>query len=141
MSGKGWIAVDLDGTLAHYEGWQGPDHVGAPIPAMVARVKAWLAEGRDVRIFTARVAVEDPVELERVLIPIRAFCACHIGQELPVTNVKDFGMAELWDDRAKQVLPNTGQAVDELFHDASLRVRRLGAQVTELEGRIANALL
>ena len=52
---RGWIGVDLDGTLAEYNGWQGPANIGAPIPAMVERVKAWLEEGRDVRIFTARV--------------------------------------------------------------------------------------
>lgn len=28
--------------------------------------------------------------------------------ELAVTNVKDFGMAELWDDRAVRVLTNQG---------------------------------
>lgn len=54
MSNKGWIGVDLDGTLAHYDGWKGPEHIGAPIPAMVERVKAWLAEGKEVRISTAR---------------------------------------------------------------------------------------
>ncbi len=32
----------------------------------------------------------------------------HIGKELEITNVKDFGMIELWDDRAVQVIPNTG---------------------------------
>lgn len=52
---SGWIGVDLDGTLAHYSGWQGIDHIGAPIAPMVERVKRWLAEGRSVKIFTARV--------------------------------------------------------------------------------------
>lgn len=35
---KGWIGVDLDGTLAHYEGWKGVEHIGEPIPAMVERI-------------------------------------------------------------------------------------------------------
>jgi hypothetical protein len=55
MSTQGWIGVDLDGTMAYYDGWKGADHIGEPIPAMVERVKRWLAEGREVRIFTARV--------------------------------------------------------------------------------------
>jgi hypothetical protein len=55
MSTQGWIGVDLDGTLAHYDGWKGADHIGEPIPAMVERVKRWLAEGKTVKIFTARV--------------------------------------------------------------------------------------
>lgn len=54
MSG-GWIGVDLDGTLATYDGWVSADHVGEPVPAMVERVQQWLAEGREVRIFTARI--------------------------------------------------------------------------------------
>ena len=41
---NGWIGVDLDGTLAHYEGWQGETHIGAPISAMVERVKRWLGD-------------------------------------------------------------------------------------------------
>jgi len=53
---NGWIGVDLDGTLAYYDEWRGLYHIGEPIPAMVDRVKRWLAEGRDVRIFTARVS-------------------------------------------------------------------------------------
>ena len=52
---SGWIGVDLDGTLAEYGGWKGPDHIGPPVPKMLERVKSWIAEGRDVRIFTARV--------------------------------------------------------------------------------------
>ena len=51
-----WIGVDLDGTLARYEQYEGPMSIGEPIPEMVDRVKAWLAAGREVRIFTARVS-------------------------------------------------------------------------------------
>lgn len=25
---SGWIGVDLDGTLAGYDGWVGPEHIG-----------------------------------------------------------------------------------------------------------------
>lgn len=52
---SGWIGVDLDGTIAEYHGWVSPTHIGAPIPKMVERVKVWLSEGKEVRIFTARV--------------------------------------------------------------------------------------
>lgn len=103
----GWIAVDLDGTLAHYDGWKGADHIGAPIPAMLERVLAWLSDGRDVRIFTARVS--DPAGLEAIVAAIDAWCEKHVGQKMPVTNVKDFGMIELWDDRAVSVETNTGR--------------------------------
>ena len=127
---QGWIGVDLDGTLACW----GPGHnedvrrIGAPIPAMVARVKAWLAEGREVRIVTARVARDfgHPVEaylavgcdsegqfVNQQLALIEAWCARHLGAILPVTAQKDFGMVELWDDRCVQVEPNLGTRRDE----------------------------
>ena len=63
---KGYIAVDLDGTLAFYDHWRGVEHVGEPIPAMVQRVRQWLSEGKDVRIFTARVSVQEGRDLNIV---------------------------------------------------------------------------
>lgn len=106
----GWIGVDLDATLAHYGGWKGQGHIGEPIPAMVSRVKGWLAEDKEVRIFTARVAEmgRQPEEIEAERAAIQDWCEKHIGQRLAVTCSKDFGMIELWDDRCVQVLPNTG---------------------------------
>ena len=104
----GWIGVDLDGTLAHYTGWQGIEHVGAPIMPMVNRVRAWLADGHEVRIFTARVSCDEP-ERTACIAAIDEWASEHIGQTLRVTNVKDFGMVELWDDRAVQVEMNTGK--------------------------------
>lgn len=107
---SGWIGVDLDGTLAWYEGWkESSDEIGAPIPAMVDRVKKWLEEGREVRIFTARAA--QPAQIPA----IKAWCRKHLGVELAVTNCKDSAMRELWDDRCVQVQPNTGQPVHEFW--------------------------
>lgn len=120
---KGWIGVDLDGTLAHYDQWRGIEHIGAPIAPMVERVKRWIAEGRAVKIFTARVdggevavAAGDQNGVAHRDIPavrrhIEAWCLQHLGAVLPVTNVKDYGMIELWDDRAVQVIANTGEPV------------------------------
>jgi hypothetical protein len=103
-----WIGVDLDGTLAHYDHWRGEDHIGAPISAMVKRVMSWLAEGREVRIFTARVCDGKPETRSF----IESWCLIHLGAVLPITNQKDYGMIELWDDRCVQVEPNTGQRID-----------------------------
>lgn len=117
MSSKGWIGVDLDGTLAMYHGWQGPEHIGEPVPLMLERVKAWLAQGEDVRIFTARVSRDGThardAEARRARLAIGRWCLRHVGQELPVTNVKDYGMRELYDDRAVTVQQNTGLLVGE----------------------------
>lgn len=117
---SGWIGVDLDGTLAHYGGWVGPDHIGEPITPMVERVKRWLAEGKEVKIFTARVDGGTVAlnmgddngkhfeSVEHVRTTIQNWCEKHIGVRLPVTNQKDYGMIELWDDRAVRVKINTG---------------------------------
>lgn len=110
-SGGGWIGVDLDGTLAQYDTWRGIEHIGDPVPKMMARVRGWLNSGRTVKIFTARVAGGDR-DREEVIGHIHAWCEKHGLPALEVTNVKDFGMVELWDDRAVQVVMNTGLRAD-----------------------------
>lgn len=117
---SGWFGVDLDGTLAEYHGWNG-GAIGAPIPAMVERVRAWLAEGKEVRIFTARVAasgrknldgiLDDEAFAQTVRPKIEEWCLQHIGQILPVTCKKDLQMIELWDDRCVHVEANTGRVL------------------------------
>ena len=52
---RGWIGVDLDGTLAESVKSQAGEDIGIPVHRMVKQVKKWLARGEDVRIFTARV--------------------------------------------------------------------------------------
>jgi hypothetical protein len=113
-----WIGVDLDGTLAEYHGWVSSHDIGVPIPKMVARVKKWLGEGKEVRIFTARVSANphSPAELQRAedaRTAIVEWCKLHIGMELVVTNVKDLAMTVLYDDRCRQVLENSGVIVGE----------------------------
>lgn len=111
MTQHGWIGVDLDGTLAHYDGWRGPEHIGAPIKRMVDRIKGWLEAGHTVKIFTARVG-GPPEEAEPAREHIEAWTFAIFGQVLEVTSRKDYGMIQLWDDRAVQVIPNTGLRAD-----------------------------
>lgn len=108
----GWIGVDLDGTLARYDKWNGANSIGEPVPAMVARVRRWLAENREVRIFTARVSGGTAAERRQIRLSIRKWCKRVIGQELPITNIKDYEMIELWDDRVVAVEPNTGRPLN-----------------------------
>ena len=103
----GWIGVDFDGTLVEYHGWNGASHVGHPIPLMVDRVRTWLSHGYDVRIFTARIS--NPADENAARNAITDWCLRTFGKRLPITNVKDYGMIELWDDRAVQVEKNTGK--------------------------------
>jgi hypothetical protein len=113
---SGWIGVDLDGTLAVYDGWRDVGHIGPPVPAMLARVKAWLAEGREVRVVTARVGGWDS---DAARSAIEEWCVEHVGEKLVVTCAKDFGMIELWDDRAVQVETNTGRIKPDLYEPAA----------------------
>ena len=106
---SGWIGVDLDGTLAYYDGWKSPEHIGEPIPKMAERVREWLAQGREVRIFTARAGVREQI------IHVEKWCVKHFGVTLIVTDRKDFGMIELWDDRCVQIQPNTGEIVSDFW--------------------------
>lgn len=103
----GWIGVDLDGTLAYYDGWKGVNHIGDPIPAMLERVKRWIDQGRTVKIMTARICEGS----EKVRNAIEIWCLRHIGHKLEVTNCKDYDMIELWDDRAICVEKNTGRII------------------------------
>lgn len=106
----GWIGVDLDGTLARYDGWQGRDHIGDPVPAMMARVRAYLAQGVVIRIFTARVSCPEP-ERSEAITHIHAWCDRHGLPRLEVTCVKDHAMVRLYDDRCVQVERNTGRLI------------------------------
>ncbi|PHS22254.1 MAG: hypothetical protein COA84_13940 [Robiginitomaculum sp.] len=114
-SKSGWIGVDLDGTLAYYDKWRGIEHVGDPIKLMCDRVRGWLTEGKEVKIFTARVTKpkntirDGGAQIRAVKAPIEAFCVKEFGVVLEITNVKDFQLIELWDDRAVQVARNTGK--------------------------------
>ena len=114
MVGSGWT---FDGTLAHYVrgDWDkhGPTHIGEPVPRMVKRVRAWLAEGRDVRIMTARVCPDNERNMEDILHAISVWCKKHVGRILPVTCMKDPDMIILYDDRCIQVEPNTGRLIEE----------------------------
>jgi hypothetical protein len=105
-----WIGVDLDGTLAQYPFTsKSGETIGPPVPRMLTRVKSWLADGKEVRIMTARISHTDYVT---VVEEINQWCKKYVGKILPVTNEKDYEMIELWDDRAVQVIPNTGMRAD-----------------------------
>lgn len=137
MSGtqyRGWVGVDFDGTLAAYMGWVGAAAVPAPVVPIVELVKAILKQGHEVRIFTARIyplntviAVDTKREFHGTHLDnaredqawvsiqtIRDFCALHLGQVLPITNVKDFSMTMLYDDRCRQVMTNDGRIFDAI---------------------------
>jgi hypothetical protein len=113
----GWIGVDLDGTFAHdLPGRHDPTIIGPPVVPMLRRIKKWLADGEDVRIFTARVfcppgnrkrAMEAALSRQAII----RYCQKHLGRVLPITCQKDYNMRVLYDDRAVQVRKNDGRLV------------------------------
>ena len=118
----GWIGVDLDGTLAEYLGW-GDGKIGKPIPKMIERVKLWIAFGKTVKIFTARVGPNQSASsINRMFIEIRDWLEVNdLPRDLEITATKDFQMIELWDDRSVQVISNTGMSIEEFITAKSIK--------------------
>jgi len=48
------VAVDLDGTLAQYDGWKGIDHIGDPLPGAKEFLTALKDKGYSIEIYTTR---------------------------------------------------------------------------------------
>ena len=110
-----FIGVDFDGTLSKYDRFVSPSHTGDPVLPMVNRVQKWLREGKNVKIFTARVSLSHTEE-ERTeaRLAIENWCLTYIGQQLEVIADKDPKMYELWDDKAVSVQKNTGHDMRQL---------------------------
>ena len=104
---KGWIGVDLDGTLARSDTLFTLDRIGEPVPKMLRLVKSMVERGTRVKIFTARASDPEQVQL------IKAWLRENEIPNLEVTNIKDYDMIRLYDDRAIQVIANTGDIVTD----------------------------
>lgn len=118
---KKYIAFDLDGTLARHEPRESTDHVGEPIPSMVELARSYLLSGRHVRVITARVAPVYDDAAEQVTL-VKEWLAKHVTHDMPyeiqVQAHKCGRMELLYDDRAIQVVRNTGERPAEELEDA-----------------------
>ncbi len=103
-----WVGVDLDGTLAVWDNRSSLDRIGSPIPAMLSYVQRMKNNGVRVKIFTARAG--DPDQIPK----IEKWLAKNGLPGLEITNVKDYYMERLYDDRALQVEKNTGRIITKL---------------------------
>jgi hypothetical protein len=121
------VACDLDGTLASYNGWKGARHIGAPIPAMVKKVKAALAQGAEVYIFTARVNPggdwQRAMDATTAYLAIAEWVELHVGKLLPIVYTKSPDMIEFWDDRAKTVIANTGEFMEDHLPELAAAIK------------------
>ncbi len=125
-----WIGCDLDGTLAEWHNWVKWNNIGKPIPSMVERIRQHLANGEDVRIYTARISGDPSKQSvcrasgelftdEDMVKAIQLWTQEHLGRRLPVTCQKDYMMVFAYDDRAVQVESNTGRLVQEMQEKAA----------------------
>ena len=132
-SGIKWTGFDLDGTLAEYDGWHGIDHIGKPIKPMCDLMKKIREEGAKVKILTARVAPrKDGSNADDARKHIEKWCEKNLGFVPEITHEKDSLMDTLYDDRAVQVIPNTGITIE----DAAKRLFENGQQ-----DKVAQALV
>lgn len=149
VEGEGWIGFDLDGTLAKYDKWEGIDKIGEPIKPMVDLIKKLNAEGKKVKILTARVAprantetkarpvssplanvspyLEKSPELWTAREFIEYWCLSNLGFIPEITHEKDHLMLTMYDDRCKQVVPNKGVIVED-----ALKGVMMGMMVSDL---------
>jgi hypothetical protein len=100
---KGWIGIELDGTLAESTSPQSLSSIGAPVSNMINLVRQWVMVDMDVRIFTARATLPGQIEL------IHAWLGEQGIKPLLVTNQKDFQMIQFFDCNAVHVVPNEGR--------------------------------
>ena len=98
-----WIGIDLDGTLAHYDGFQGEEIIGEPVPRMMNHLKKFLENKDTVKIFTARAGTI------KGTAAVKKWLKKNGLPDIEVTNVKDYQMKRLYDDRAIRVEQNTGR--------------------------------
>ena len=151
VEGKGWYGFDLDGTLAKYDGWKGIDHIGEPVEPMVNLIRKMYAEGKVVKILTARVAPKEKPEIKpnpylenrlTVEFPddmpwavhaeawtarefIQEWCYRVLGFVPEIVYQKDHLMLELYDDRVKQVVPNEGLLVEDLYRECGKMLKQV----------------
>jgi hypothetical protein len=103
-----YILLDFDRTLATYVNFEtNAEALGAPVPAMLERLRRWREDGMEVRIFTARASDSNPAR-DRDMVAINSWLNEYIGESLLITNAKDFGCIAIWDDLAVAIEGNTG---------------------------------
>lgn len=124
------LLFDLDGTIAHYDGFKGPSVIGDPLgkgdaTSAYEKLRAALQAGKDARIFTARVF---PLGIDRSLTglsdkeyqerlkqarvaqqAIDRWAEREFGKTVPTQCWKDQGSTDIFDDRAHAVDSRTGK--------------------------------
>ena len=111
--GAMWDGFDLDAVLAWYDKWRGVENIGKPVPKMIERIRRLHDEGTPVKIITARVSPKNGEDEKKARAFITAWCVKNLGFVPEITHEKDSLMRWMYDDRCKQVIPNTGVLVED----------------------------
>lgn len=101
--------VGLDGTLAYYKYWEYENHIGESIPDIKRKILCWLSLGIKIKIFTARAYKKELIK------PIRKWLLLNgLPPTLEITNIKGIDCDLLFDDKAREVIYNTGIIVERI---------------------------
>lgn len=135
-----WYGVDLDGTLAYAPEGKFLSTPGKPIKPMVERIEQMLADGKTVKIFTARAAT--PMGKRIVKLWLRRSGVPRSFEKLEITNEKDPGMVELFDDRVTRVERNTGKLamLSNLFAKTKPKVPQQGKPQDPITEALENGI-
>lgn len=101
-----WLAVDLDGTLCTYNGFNGFDVFGDIVQPIFDAVTERHIAGWYIAIYTARADTVEHAELVEKFLN-----SCGVPYNL-ITNIKKPYFREFWDDRASPVVRNEGKFLD-----------------------------
>ena len=132
MANGKWLAVDLDGTLAVYNGWSGEDHIGNLVLPIAEKIKQRVNDGWKVAIFTARVSgqASEAAHAERIIWGwLEDNKIAHLISGITANKHKYF--REFWDDRAIAVEINKGVFTEEWLR-SKLEIEQ--AEVKRLQG-------
>ena len=132
MANDKWLAVDLDGTLAVYDGWKGEEHIGDLVLPIAEKIKQRVNDGWKVAIFTARVSgqASEAAHAERIIWGwLEDNKIAHFISG--ITAVKGKHFTEFWDDRAIAVAKNHGFFKEEWLR-SKLEIEQ--AKVKHLQG-------
>lgn len=125
-----WYGFDIDGTIADNSAHTcGMGKIGKPVKPMCDLMKSLHAEGKRVKIFTARLSDVggDAASQNAVKEHIWQWCDQHLGFRPEITDRKDYKMECLYDDRARQVVRNTGECIEDLYKELLAKVEALEA--------------
>jgi hypothetical protein len=100
------VAIDLDGTLAEYNTWEGVYHIGPPVEKMVDIILKHISDGDTCIIFTSRLS--DEVEAPTVRHVIRAWLKQWNLPYMESTAIKRKEFKIFYDDRARRIAQNQG---------------------------------